>query len=467
MPRPLTEAEALELEALLTAQYGGPTLDAFIREHWPHQPPPRHLAPLIRLFELARQAPIQVCLSLPPGHAKTETIKRAIVWWLSHTPADLCAYATHSEHKAHSESRRIRQMARQVGVKLAGDMQNVHEWRTEYDGGLVAVGAKGLTGFRVQGLLVVDDPYQDRAEAESKAISEAIWEWFGAVTETRREGASTIVVHTRWTPNDLIGRLSKFPDWVVINLPALAEENDPLGRAPGEALWPEMYPREKLDAIKNGPLGEWQFAALYQGRPSPRGHKVFGEPHYYDAVPEGCRYGISCDPAATASTRADYSVVVVLAVKGHGEDAVGYVVDVIRQQREVPDLPPILRSLSLKYGRARVVVEAVGGFKAVPQLLRRLDPKLEVGEAPVMGDKFTRAQPGAHAWNKGRLLVPKDAPWLADFLDEVRLFTGVVDAHDDQVDALCHGWNALAGGTILVAPDLEDLVKPNWVNLVF
>lgn len=791
MPRALTEAEALELEALLTAQYGGPTLDQFIRQHWPHQPPPRHLAPLIALFERARHAPVQVCLSMPPGHAKTVTISRAIAWWLAHTPADLCAYATHSEHKAHSESRRIRQMARQAGVPLAGDMANVHEWRTEYDGGLVATGAKGLTGFRVQGLLVVDDPYQDRQEAESRAINEAIWEWFGTVTETRREGASTIVVHcvaagepvlmadgtwravedvgagesvaalegdrfvarevtgarssgrspvlrvetarkslrvtgrhpflladgtwrqaeqlevgdrvrvldsgygeddrvdddfawlfgfmvgdgwvttwrkrrrdgsegtgwcvcvaasvypelneracslieryfgrrprltpagyyridcakagrtlvglglvggahgkrlpqwlyglkpaqkraflrgyadadgcvlkrctdsvrvasvsralindvrllamsagvrcgressftqrvrpphshearlytcrslsinfarlpeayetitaissdgdsevfdlavagsenfiaggfvvhnTRWTPNDLIGRLSKFPDWTVLNLPAIAEEADPIGRASGEALWPEMYPREKLDAIRSGPLGEWGFGALYQGRPTPRGHRVFGEPHYYDRVPEGCRYVVSCDPAATASTRADFSVVLVLAVKGHGEDAVGYVVDVIRFQREVPDLPPVLRTLSLKHGRARVVVEAVGGFKAVPQLLRRLDSRLEVGEAPVLGDKFTRAQPAAYAWGKGRLLVPKAAPWLEDFLEEVRLFTGVADPHDDQVDALSHGWNTLAGGPILVAPDLDDLTKQSWVDLLF
>lgn len=466
MPRALTESEALELEALLTAQFGGPTLDAFIRQHWPHQVPPRHLAPLICLFEAARLSPIQVALSMPPGHAKSITIKRAIAWWLSHTPADLCAYATHSESKAHSESRRIRQMARQVGVALADDMQNVHEWRTKYDGGLVAVGSKGLTGHRVQGLLVVDDPYQDRADAESIAVREAVWEWFGEVVLTRREGASAIVIHTRWTPDDLIGRLSKLPDWVVINLPAFAEEGDPIGRAPGEALWPEMYPAEKLDAIRHGPGGDWSFAALFQGRPSPRGHRVFGDAHHYDSLPEGCRYVIGCDPAATASTRADWSVAVVLATRGHGRDMTGYVVDVVRRQVEVPDFVATLRSLSSRYS-ARVVVEAVGGFKAVPQLLRRLDPRLDVREAKLAGDKFVRAQGAAAAWNGGRLLLPKSAPWLSSFLAEAADFTGVGDAHDDQIDALSHAWTAAATNPPAVAPDLDDLTRSPWLDLVF
>lgn len=464
MPRALTEAEALELEALLTAQFGGPTLDAFIREHWPHQPPPRHIAPLLAMFERARRSPVQLCLSLPPGHAKTLTIKRAIAWWLSHTPADLCVYATHSADKAHSESRRIRAMARDVGVVLAEDMANVHEWRTKYDGGLVAAGMKGLTGHRVQGLLVVDDPYQDRTEAESRVNNEAVWEWFGTVADTRRESASIIVVHTRWTPNDLIGRLAKMSDWEVINLPAIADEGDPLGRAPGEALWPELYPIEKLESIRRGPLGEWGFGALFQGRPTPRGLRVFGDAHHYTSLPSGLRYVVGCDPAATASTRADWSVAVVLGVQSRGPQSIGYVVDVVRKQCEIPDFVGTLRTLSERHGHARVVVESVGGFKSVPQLLRKLDSRLRVQEARLQGDKFVRAQNVAAAWNSGRLVVPESAPWLADFIAECCDFTGAGDAHDDQVDALAHAWNAATSDAGAVGIPDTSLTKDSWLR---
>ena len=44
---------------------------------------------------------------------------------------------------------------------------------------------------------------------------------------------------TRWHEADLAGRLLADPDgepWKVLNLPALAEADDPLGRAPGEAV---------------------------------------------------------------------------------------------------------------------------------------------------------------------------------------------------------------------------------------
>src|SRR5204862_133625 len=94
---------------------------------------------------------------------------------------------------------------------------------------------------------------------------------------------------------------------------------------------------------------------------------------------------------------------------------------------------------------APIAVEAVGGFKAVPQMLRNLDKRLHVIEAPTLGDKFTRALPVSAAWNDpdgGRVRVPQEADWLNDFLNEVEKFTGVKDAKDDQVDALAHAYNA-------------------------
>ncbi len=79
-------------------------------------------------------------------------------------------------------------------------------------------------------------------------------------------------------------------------------------------------------------------------------------------------------------------------------------------------------------------VEAVGGFKAVPQMLRVQDPNLDVVDITPIGDKFTRALPVAAAWRDGRVRLPGAASWLEDFLDEVKIFTGLKDIHDDQVD---------------------------------
>jgi len=80
-----------------------------------------------------------------------------------------------------------------------------------------------------------------------------------------------------------------------------------------------------------------------------------------------------------------------------------------------------------------------------------VDPLLRLTEVKLQGDKFQRAQAVAAAWNDGRVLVPTSAPWLANFLAEMSAFTGVRDAHDDQVDALAHAWNSLQAGTVRVA----------------
>jgi len=461
-PRSLSPEEEIELLSLLEAQYGGPTLSEFIAKRFPQQPPPAHLAPLLSVFERARRGRVRACISWPPRHAKTVTLLRAIVWWLTHTPADLCAYATYNDHKAWSESRKARAWAMAAGVALREDTQSMAEWRTREGGGLVAVGTKGLTGQGIPGLLIVDDPYQDRVEADSEIVRERVWEWFTEVAYTRLEGGSIIVVHTRWSEDDLIGRLAE-RGWETINLPAIAETADSLGRAPGEALWPERFSVAELDGIRKI-LGEWSFAALYQGQPRPRGSSVFGPAHYYDPStfdPAGARIMIGGDPAASKSTHADHSVGVVLAVKGHGADAVGYVLDVWRGQVEVPEYVDAMRALSRRWWDAPLAIEAVGGFKAIPQSLRRIDPSLRLVEVKMGGDKFTRAQPAAAAWNGGRLLVPTSAAWLKPFLAEVQRFTGVSDAQDDQVDGLAHAWNASHTTRSVAAPDIS-ITQPSW-----
>jgi hypothetical protein len=70
-------------------------------------------------------------------------------------------------------------------------------------------------------------------------------------------------------------------------------------------------------------------------------------------------------------------------------------------------------------------------------------------------DKYQRAQETAAGWNGvelevdgrmvryPRILVPVDAPWAVDFVDEVCAFTGDDDTNDDQVDALVSGVKAL------------------------
>ncbi len=432
-PEPAEEAEP---EAI------SPLLD-WIPEAIPKYQSPNHLRRLTDVIERAAHEPLRVLVSTPPRHTKTETLIGGLVWYMKQFPELTSAYVSYGQRQANSKSRKIRRLARAVGIGLSDDMANMAEWRTQEGGGLLSTGIGGpLTGQGVDGLMAIDDPIKNREDAESTIKREAAWDWFTDVAYTRLEGnSSCLVVATRWHEDDLIGRLMKLdPKWEVINLPAINDGSDPT-REIGEALWPERFSVEKLEAIRKV-VGEYTWWSLYQGSPRPKGDKLFPEPVRYPLVNyAGARIVIGVDPAATAKTKADYTAIVVLAVWGTGENMRADVLEVLRFQKEIPEACDELEALQKRYAGAPIVVECVGAFKAVPQTLRRLNPRLRVVEWVPIGDKFVRAQTASAAWKAGRIRVPMAAPWVLDFLNEIGLFTGMGDKQDDQADAMVHAWN--------------------------
>lgn len=460
---------------------GGEGFADWIRRTAPHEPPPPHLQPLISVIERARFARQKILLSMPPGHAKTVTILRAIAWWLASAPADTCAYLSYSDRQAWAKSKLCHNLAKETTVPVEAlpadpefpededppaeaeaeaapteapafdldpEIASAAEWRTKQGGGLMSAGVGGrLTGNRVTGFAVVDDPYKDLRHASSPAVRERVWSWFTSAVLTRLQDASVIVVHTRWHPDDLIGRLEKTGEWTVINLPAIAEnDRDVLGRKPGEALWPEMYPDADLDRIRRD-VGDFVWAGLYQGQPRLPGSKIFRDPARFllrDFDPTGCVFVIGVDPAASKKTSADWSVAVKMAMKQRpGDLPLFWVTARLRRQVTVPTYAKELRAFQVTEGGVEVVVEAVGAFKAVPDLLTENEGALEVSEVQPLGDKFQRAQPLAGAWNDGRVLVPLDAPWAEEYIHEHKEFTGLDGQTDDQVDASSTAYNHL------------------------
>lgn len=460
----MTEAYTAEDQAryleLLRWEYGGESLRQYMARVSPHLKPVRHLEPVLDVFERTRRERVRAIIAMPPRHGKTATALHGVAYRVHRDPVLRHAYATYGDSLSVSGSRTMRRIAKFGGVDLAKDAAALHDWRTEHDGGVLATGVGGpLTGKGVTGIALIDDAFKNRKEAESKLRRDNVWEWFTDVVWTRLEDdASCIVIGTMWHPDDLINRLltrGAEEDGVpfeLIRLPARAEANDLLGRAVGDPLWPEKFGDRKLRDIEKV-LGAYSWASLYQQRPRPRGTTVFAEPGRFklaDFRLDGHRLCVCADPAATARTTSDYTAALVLAVRGFGANETGWLLGHIRGQWEIPDNPheqsigvvSRLRHLQQQWGVA-VVVEAVAGFKAVPQMLRAVDPNLRVVEAPAVVDKFTRAQPAAAAWNSGRLLVPTDAPWSAALIKRMQAFTGNDDPEDDEVDALSHGWNAL------------------------
>lgn len=457
-----------EIGELVTRDLDAPPepLRAWIERTAPAQAPvPWHLAQLVELFERAMRQRTFALVSMPPRHAKSTTVRRALAYSILRHPDRLCGFVTYATGYARTHSRAIRKTVLQQGGKLALDGgANVDNWRTPDEGGLSVTGRDGqLTGKGFGGLLVADDLIKNRAEAESVATRDKLSESFDSDLFTRSEPpfGSIIVVATRWHEDDQTGRLERerdehgAPVWEVLNLPALRDPRtgEPSDADDAIALWPERYPVDALRKIRRklGPYGWW---SLYQGRPRPKDGKVFRVAERYTQRPGFGRYVLAVDPAGSAKTKANHTVAVALWVVGTGSEMRAWLVGLLRLQLEPPQAAVELLAFQRRFG-AKLHIENTRDGAAQAKTLRELVPELDLELITAIGDKYTRAQPLSAAWNgdleraeERRFFVPADAEMigctredLANYLRVMERFTGVGDVEDDDVDATAHAWN--------------------------
>lgn len=404
-----------------------------IKRTSPELRPMPHMSRLFELVDRAETEPVRVCLSIPPRHGKSTVAFHALARAMLAGRSTI--FATYSAEFASYQMRKARTLAEKAGVQFRSDSRATCEWYATNGAVNSAVGLGGAVTGKSADLIIVDDPIKGYAEAASRASRQNVDDWIrGSVLTRAVPHTSVFVIHTRWHPDDLIGRLSS-EGWEHITMPAILED--------GAALWPEERPLAFLEEQRKQ-LGEHMFAALYQGSPRPRGQELFGAPTYYDAPPvAGYRLGIGVDLAYSSKTSSDYSVAVCVAHNGHRS----YVLDVLRRQCSAPDFGAHLAAFKAKWPGARMRAYAHGTELGAIDFFKRTTGVL-VDARPATGDKFVRAQATSAAWNRGELMVPRTAPWLGDFVSEVCAFTGVNDPHDDCVDALAAAYDEAIVGEL-------------------
>lgn len=246
----------------------------------------RHLDLIDRVFrDIARGRSRKVLITMPPRHGKSRRAARwAPLWYLSRHPDHRVMIASYSADLADDHGRWIRDAIVAYGPQIGLALHSGSKAANRFDladpatgdrkeGGLVTAGVGGgLTGKGAH-LAIVDDPIKDAADAESPTMRRRLWDWWTSVLNTRVEpGGSIIVIQTRWHEQDLAGKILEgedADDWIRLDLPAICDsDNDPLGRAPGEALWPLRYGRQALEKIRRA-VGERVWWSLYMQKPRP------------------------------------------------------------------------------------------------------------------------------------------------------------------------------------------------------
>lgn len=420
----------------------------------------------------------KICVSTPPRVGKSTLISHYLpAWVLRKHPNWPVVMTSYDNSLAVSWGRAVRQTIEEnpsFNLSLDRSVKAAGEWKTLDGGGMLARSYRsGLTG-RGAKIMIIDDPIKDFVEAHSQNARDALWAWWQSVAYTRLEPPSLVlVVMTRWHEDDFIGRLLSTEydgdpeDWEVIELPALAGDADPLGRAPGEPLYSPLIDETPEQAVARWEnvkraVGTYMFNAMYQQHPSPAKGSIFDttwwrywtdDPEQVSRDADGNPDGrvIYFDPSKAASgkwldswdmafKKTDDSDYVV----GQRWCRVGVNRFLIAQQR---GRWSFTRSLDrvLEWGEGlgpygqyvheRIVEDKANGPAVVDTLKEKVPGLHEV--SPGSDSKESRARSVTPEIEAGQVFLPHPGmagfEWVQDYISEFREFPH--GAHDDQVDA--------------------------------
>ena len=269
---------------------------------------------------------------MPPRHGKSEFVSRYLpAWYVCRYPDRRVILTAYEARFAESWGRKARDIVSEHGrdwwnVKLRSDVTARNEWQIDgRDGGMVSVGIGGALTGRGAHLLIVDDPIKNQEEARSPTTREQHWDWWQSTAGTRLEpGGKAIVMATRWHKEDLSGRLLEQAETGTTRvrtliLPGLAVDGDPLGRAPGEALWPARFDRQQLERMRQSMAPQW-WLPLYQQQPTAFDSAEWPSEYFADHVwaeewPQAFEQAaIYLDPSKGRTDRSDYSALVFVGV---------------------------------------------------------------------------------------------------------------------------------------------------------
>ena len=422
----------------------------------------RHHDALARVVEEVVKGEIRfLILTMPPRHGKSEQVSRRLpAWVIGKFPEWNGVVATYNDEFASDFGKEVRSIVstpqfKQVfpksGLRRGGQASD--RLQTIAGGQWSFVGRGGSLTGRGAHILICDDLIKDDKEAQSQAIRNQAWDWFRRVAMSRRMGMKLVIMtFTRWHNDDPIGRLTdpENPHYnealakriKIINLPAIAEADDPLGREPGEPLWPDGPDQFDLAFLEEqrslDPLG---FEALYQQRPSLLDGDLFKREdirfYHPDDLPQDIRiYGAS-DHAVATGQRNDFTV---LGKVGIDVDSNIYVLPDLFWRKARADIV-VEAWLAMTGGKTKPLIwfaerghisKSIGPF--LKKRMQETNNWTNVREITPIGDKAQRAASIVGRVAQGKLFLPINATWREKAINEMMAFPN--GTHNDFVDFL-------------------------------
>lgn len=397
----------------------------------------------------------RLIINLPPRTLKSHAASVAFpAWLLGHNPAKQIICASYGQDLADKHGRDCRTLMSSSfyrglfpGAVLSEVKQSVNDFMTTAQGFRMATSVGGVLTGRGADIIILDDILKPE-DALSETRRKAANEWYFSTLLSRlnsKEHGVIILVMQRLHQDDLVGEVTDREPWEVLSLPAIATDDecyryeDWLGehsfrRGSAEALHPERDSVETLRKIRDS-IGEYNFQSQYQQSPLSREGSLIRKEwlRYYEPgkLPQDFEWIFqSWDTACKVGDANDYSVCTTWKAIGSNF----YLIDVYRQRMTYPQLKRRAVELYNRFDPSKVLIEDQASGTALIQELRAEGIYCIEAYKPSPGsDKIARFAAQAIKFENGRVFLPKEAPWLDDYIREITGFPG--SKHDDQVDS--------------------------------
>lgn len=334
----------------------------------------------------------------------------------------------------------------------------VDEWSLTNDSTLLASGILGAVTSARADALIIDDPVKGRQDADSPAVQKATLEAYDDDLLTRlKPNASVILIQTRWSPNDLAGSI--LPEgwdgesgdvlcrdgqvWRVLRVPAEADRaDDPLGRQPGEMLWPEWFPAAHWEQYRHK-ARTW--ASLYQQLPRAESGNQFEREWFRwydpDATPGDKLFAEGAECALPLQLKiygaSDYAVTELQLEKKNEPDFTEHGVfglelaaeprlfarDWYFKQAELDTTVGAQLAMVRQWKPDRWFGEKGGQENAVRPVRRLLSREADTFAGyeylPSVVDKVARIQSFRGMVKAGRVFLPINRPWAQRLVDQL------------------------------------------------
>lgn len=302
-----------------------------------------------------------------------------------------------------------------------------------------------IMGARANGITLDDVLDQKTAESEAGQIQARSYYDKTIVPRLNTHSGWLVAVMTRYAEGDLGGHFMKLAetgdDWVVYRTPLEADEDDPMGRAPGESLWPEQFPPEFVEATRKR-LTVAEYDLIYNCDPTGTGGDIFTSEAYFRDLPENfwteieptCFTFQAVDLAFSASKRSCFTVIMTLAVDPQFKM---YILHIDREHYQIRDSEERIKEL-IRWTKPVLTTIETENFHdqtirgMVLRIMNEVMANIQL-EKP-QGDKIMRARLPAGRAEHGLIFVDRSAPWFRTFMSEVMGFPH--RKLKDQVDTL-------------------------------